>query len=152
MRELRIHHFFDMIRDYGAGKTLREHPYGHSFHLIAGEIYENKIKRLKLIIRNDDVCENCRMLESGSCTDSIDHRSDFTSKEAFNNFLDGRIMKVMAYESGQIVEVKEIIRNAGKYLDQIFDIYAGNDVAHTTLRKEHVSSGIGKKKRELQID
>jgi hypothetical protein len=92
---------------------------------------------------------NCKKLSLERCTDSIHHRSDFTSKEEFNDYLDTRIMKSMDYEVGQIVEVKDIIKNADKYLDAIFDIYKGNDIDHTRLRKQYVFLGIKKKRAEV---
>jgi len=152
MRELRIHHFFDIIRDYGSGKTADPHPYGHSYHLAAGEIYENKLTRIKLIINNDDICANCEKLEEGHCIDTIDHRADFSGKQEFNNHLDKKIMACMNYYDGQLVDVKEIIRNAGKYIEEIYELYDGNDIEHTRARKENVKSGIRKKLKELGLD
>ena len=151
MRELRIHHFFDIIRDYGAGNTLKPHVYGHSYHLIGNEIYNNDLAELKLIVNNDDICENCSRLDGDHCVDTIDHRTDFSSKEKFNDWIDSRIMAAMGYSDGQLVSVKDIILNADKYLDNIFEIYEGNDVEHTEMRKKNVRKGIERKIREINI-
>ena len=151
MRDLRIHHFFDIIRDYGSVKLLQEHVYGHSYHLIGNEIFENRIKKIRLVIKNDDICERCKYLSFGECTDTIQHRSDFKCKEEFNNYLDTKIMNCMGYKEGQIVEINDIIDQSDKYLDSIFDIYAGNDIRHTEQRKQNVSSGIKKKKSEFGL-
>ncbi len=151
MRELRIHHFFDIIRDYGAGKALKAHEYGHSYHIIGEEIYHNKLKRIKLIAGNDDICGGCRYLDSGKCLDTIDHRADFKSKQEFNDYLDLRIMKVMGYQNGQEIQVREILRCADAYLDSLALIYEGNDRAHTELRKQNVGAGIQRKRRELGL-
>ena len=125
MTELRIHHFFDIIRDYGAGKTLCEHDYRHSYHLIGNEIYANRIDSIRLIVKNDDICRNCIMLRDGSCIDTITHRTDFTSKESFNNHLDKRIMERLGYTEGQVVPVTELIKNSYKYLYYIFSDLRG---------------------------
>lgn len=68
MTELRIHHFFDIIRDYGAGTDLDEHTYGHSYHLVGKGLYENVFTRVKLVIRSDDICVNCKKLSLESWT------------------------------------------------------------------------------------
>jgi len=151
MRELRIHHFFDMIRDYGSEKELKPHPFGHSYHLIGKEVFENKVRKIKLVIKNDDVCETCNKLSSGKCTDSIDHRADFVKKQLFNDFLDNRIMKAMGYHAEQVVEIKELFENAYKYLDSLFEIYKGNDLEHTKMRQFHVRAGLDKKNKELGV-
>ena len=152
MRELRIHHFFDIIRDYGDCKELVPHEYGHSYHVIGQEIYSNEVDSIRLIIGSDDICEGCRYLEAGQCLDSIGHRSDFRSKEEFNNYLDRRIMTVMGYSEGQVIKVRAIIEDAGVYLDSIFDIYKGNDPGHTEIRKINVSSGLSMKRQELELE
>lgn len=149
MRELRIHHFFDIIRDYGAGKVLEPHEYGHSYHTIGEEIYSNSLEDVRLIVRNDDICQGCRHLDSGICLDTIGHRADFSSKQEFNDYLDRRIMKAMGYRDGQDIRVRQIIEDADAYLDSIFEIYEGNDPEHTEMRKKNVALGISQKKQEL---
>jgi hypothetical protein len=88
MMKIRIHHFFDMIRDFGIGKEILPHPNLHSYHQVARIILENPGTELELVVGADAVCQNCIHLKNGVCTDSITHRSDFTEKEAFNNHLD----------------------------------------------------------------
>ena len=149
MRELRIHHFFDIMRDYGSGKSLSEHAYGHSYHTIGNELFENKTSTIKIVIKNDDICENCTKLNQGKCIDTIHHRSDFLYKQEFNDYLDTRIMNCMGYEDGQVIEVMDIVKNAHKYLVHIFELYDGNDIEHTELRKQNVSIGIDKKTDEF---
>jgi len=151
LRELRIHHFYDIIRDYGSGKIVEKHEYGHSYHIIAKEIFENRLLKIKLIIKHDDVCKHCSKLLGTKCVDSIQHRSDFTSKEKFNDYLDSRIMKCMGYKIDQMISVKEILRESHRYLDAIDELYVGNDIDHTKLRKQHVSMGIKKKRNELGL-
>ena len=151
MRELRIHHFFDIIRDYGAHKDLKPHDYGHSYHVIANEIYNQQLDQFRLVAGSDAVCEGCRYLDAGHCLDTVSHRRDFTSKEDFNNHLDRKIMKVLGYREGQIVKTARLIEEAGGYLDSITHIYDGNDPEHTEMRKRNVKAGIERMKRDLKL-
>ena len=149
MLNIRIHHFFDILRDYGSGKELAPHPYGHSYHITGKQIYNNEISEMKLIIENDVICSSCSKLSVGHCVDTIDHRRDFTSKEEFNNYLDARIMKTMNLQNNQIVSLKELLSLSYLYLDAIETIYKGNDPEHTLVRKGNVEKGIRMKQKEL---
>jgi len=145
MTTLRIHHFFDMIRDYGNDTVLEAHPFGHSYHIVGNDIFNNKIVRIKLTTENDDVCRNCVHLKGGKCRDVISHRSDFKNKEDFNTHIDNRIMKLMGYRDGQVLSVSDILSHADCYIANIFEIYDGNDTGHTELRKRSVEKGVQKK-------
>ena len=152
MLELRIHHFFDILRDYGNNKELKPHHYGHSYHIIGKKIYKNMVKEFKIVNGSDFICKNCNKLIGDKCIDLIDHRIDFKNKEDFNNYLDERILKVMSLSNNQIVRIEEILEKSNLYVDNIFDIYLGNSKEHTELRKINVRSGIEKKKRELRSE
>ena len=147
MINLRIHHFFDIIRDYGEGRVPKKHEYGHSYDEIAEKIYSDRVGEVKLVIKSDDVCNNCIMLNKGHCTDLIGHRDDFKSKESFNDYLDKRIMNILGYHENQVVRVRELINEADKYLENIFYIYDGNDIEHTKLRRANVAKGLKKKNK-----
>lgn len=142
MERIRIHHFFDIIRDHGKGKALSPHPYGHSYHMVAGRLLSGEIKQIRLVIENDAVCCNCSKLISGHCIDTIDHRTDFTSKEQFNDHLDARIMKTLGLEQGQIITTRELLDLSSLYLEQIEYLYEGNAPEHTRMRAIHVRRGI----------
>ena len=152
MINLRIHHFFDIVRDYGNGIKPAPHPFGHSYHKIAEAIFNNKVDKIRLVIQNDDVCLNCDKLIQDRCIDIIEHRADYDSKQMFNDDLDSRIMNVMGYRVGQVTNFIEILKRSGNYLDSIYEIYKGNDIAHTKLRKQNVSKGIDKKMIELGLE
>ena len=149
MNKLRIHHFFDILRDYGAGKELQPHPYGHSYHLIGKKVYENTLNEFEIVVACDDICLNCSKIENGLCIDEIDHRNNFTMKIKFNEFIDNRIMNTMNLEKGQIVTESEIIEKADLYLNNIFEIYSGNSIEHTEQRRLNVELGVKKKKSGL---
>lgn len=140
--KLRIHHFFDIIRDFGLGKEIKAHVYQHSYHKVAGEILENPELELELIVGCDAVCEGCIHLTDNSCDDKINHRKDFTSKEAFNNYLDKRIMEICYLDISEKYSPKLLVKKAGSYLQNIEYIYEGNDAEHTAQRKKNVLQGL----------
>jgi hypothetical protein len=151
MSELRIHHFFDMLRDYGAKKEIYPHPYGHSYHLLAEKTYSNELDSIKIIISNDDVCADCSKSKDGHCLDTLDYREDFSLKEDFNNHIDHRIMKKMNLRENQIISFKELLGLAELYINDMDWIYEGNDPDHTEKRRENVIKGVLKKRSELEL-
>ncbi len=142
MINIRIHHFFDIIRDYGSGKIIQPHPYGHSLHLISQKITSSEIKEMRLVIECDAICENCNKLVDNHCIDTISHRKDFKLKELFNNYLDNRIMNALGLKKGQTITCAQLINLSDQYLDNIEYIYQGNDSEHTKIRAANVKKGI----------
>jgi hypothetical protein len=140
--KLRIHHFFDIIRDYGAEKELQPHPYLHSYHKVANIILKNPFIRLEIVIASDSVCEGCIKLKGNICTDIITHRNDIKGKEEFNNYLDARIMEVCSIRIGIVTTPASLIIASEQYINNIDYIYAGNDKEHTEMRKINVMKGI----------
>ena len=139
--DLKIHHFYDIIRDFGRGKEILPHPYGHSYHQIARMIRDNPGIQIRLVIGPDDICEGCEMLQEGRCIDSISHRRDFLSKEDFNDHIDRKIMKVLSLGEGDTLTPQELCLFAKSYLANIEWIYEGNDPEHTAERKKNVIAG-----------
>jgi len=139
--KIRIHHFFDIIRDFGTGKEILPHPNLHSYHLVAKEILENPAAQLELITGADAVCENCIHLKNGRCTDFITHRPDFSGKEDFNDYLDKRIIEICRVDTSKIYTPGALLKLADKYIENIDFIYQGNDTEHTLKRKQNVLNG-----------
>ncbi len=142
MMKIRIHHFFDMIRDFGIGKEILPHPNLHSYHRVAKIILDNPGTELELVIGADTVCQNCIHLKNGACTDSITHRTDFTGKEAFNNHLDQKIQEACQIDISQNYTPEKLLAFARQYLNQMEIIYEGNADWHTHQRKENVIKGL----------
>ena len=139
---LRIHHFFDIIRAFGKGEnSITPHPYGHSLHKVALIIKNNPELEIKIIIKCDSVCKECVYYKNGRCEDSIDYRKDFVSKEEFNNWLDKRIIEKCLIKEGEILTPIQLCEKAKLYLDNMKYIYSGNDSWHTEKRREDVSKG-----------
>lgn len=140
--ELRVHHFFDILRDFGSGKIFEPHHYGHSYHIIADTIWKNPNVKIKIVLENDNICDGCIHMVRKNCFDTISHRRDFISKEEFNNYLDRRILSVCNLKEGRILTAAEVCMKAEFYLDSIEWIYIGNDKKHTEKRKIHVIQGL----------
>ena len=140
--DIRIHHFFDIIRDFGSGKIITPHQSLHAYHKVAEQIRENPNIELNLVIQSDDVCTGCIHLETSVCDDTISHRKDFTEKEDFNNFLDKRIVDICGFQLAAKYSPELLCNLAHKYIDNIELIYEGNDIPHTLLRKENVIRGL----------
>ena len=139
---IRIHHFFDIIRDFGSGKIIVPHPSLHAYHKVAEQIRENPNIELKLVVQSDEVCTGCVHLEKSICDDTISHRKDFLLKEEFNNYLDKRIIDVCGFEYSEKYSPKLLCKLAYKYIENIEFIYEGNDASHTFLRKQNVIKGL----------
>ncbi|MDD4107256.1 MAG: hypothetical protein PHH93_00880 [Prolixibacteraceae bacterium] len=140
--KLRIHHFFDIIRDLGNNKEFVMHPYMHSYHIVAEKIIENPYLELKMVTGADAVCNGCIHLRDSRCDDTITHRSDFSGKEDFNNYLDRRIMNICKVRESDIITPAVLCRISDIYINNIFYIYQGNDPEHTLQRKNSVIRGI----------
>lgn len=139
---LRIHHFFDIIRVFGKKRVIESHPYQHSFHKIAECIRANPNLKIKIVTRCDNVCEGCIYYKNGHCEDRIKHRKDFILKEEFNNHIDKRIMKKCSIKEREIFTPIQLCQKAKLYLNNIDFIYSGNDLWHTQRRKEDVIKGL----------
>ena len=140
--KLRIHHFFDIIRDFGIGKKFDPHPYQHSYHKIASLINDDPNIEIEIIVGSDAVCEGCIHLTGGHCNDTISHRKDFTAKEAFNNYLDTRIIEVCEVDVSKKYSPELLVNLADRYIQNIRFIYEGNDAEHTEQRKQNVILGL----------
>lgn len=140
--KIRIHHFFDIIRDFGSGKNITPHSSLHNYHEVAEQIRENPNIEFEIVVEPDAVCAGCIHLEKSICDDTISHRTDFTLKEEFNNYLDKRIIDVCEIRSSKKYSPKVLCEIADKYIDNIEFIYEGNDFEHTELRKQNIIRGL----------
>ena len=140
--KIKIHHFFDMIRDFGSNKNIVPHPHLHSYHRVAEIIRNDTNVELELVVAADEVCSTCTHLIENKCDDIITHRTDFVGKEDFNDHLDKRIMKVCDLVSTRKYTPKTLCEISNKYIDNIEFIYEGNDAEHTLQRKKNVLLGL----------
>ncbi len=151
---IRIHHFFDIIRDFGSGKKITPHSNLHAYHIIAEQILKNSDIEFEIVVESDAVCKGCIHLENSLCDDTISHRKDFTMKEDFNNYLDKRIIDICGIELSEKYSPKLLCKIANRYIENIEFIYEGNNLEHTLLRKENVIKGLRyySQKHRFKID
>jgi hypothetical protein len=142
--KLQIHHFYDIMRDFGSGKSFEPHDYGHSYHKIANLIQQDPKIEIEIVLGCDEVCAGCKNLKNGHCLDAISHRPDFREKEMFNDHINARTMKVCGIKVGDRVTPLELCEKARLYLKNIEWIYEVNEGGNTQKRKEHVMAGIKK--------
>ena len=152
--KIRIHHFFDIIRDFGSDKKIVPHPSLHAYHKVAEQIRENPNIEFELVFQSDAVCTGCVHLEKYICDDTISHRKDFVLKEEFNNYLDRRIFEICGIQISKKYSPKYLCEITHKYIANIEFIYEGNDIEHTELRKQNVIRGLNyySEKHEFKID
>ena len=152
--KIRIHHFLDIIRDFGRGEKITPHVFLHAYHLVAEQIRENPNIELNIVVESDAVCTGCIHLEKLTCDDTISHRKDFTLKEEFNNYLDRRIVDICGIQLSEMYSPKLLCKIAHKYITNIEFIYGGNDKEHTLLRKKNVIQGLNyySQKHGFEID
>lgn len=139
---IRIHHFYDMIRDCGAGKHVTPHPYGHSLHKVYQQIMDDPKLQMRIVVGADSVCENCVHLIDGRCDDVVVHRHDFSSKEEFNEHIDRRILQACNLNEGDFLTPFELCEKARGYIEKMEWIYEGNDVENTRIRKLNFIKGL----------
>lgn len=139
---LRIHHFYDIIRDLGSGKKSWKNSYNNSLDEVARLIISDTKLKIKLVLSCDSICDGCIHNKNGHCDDKITHRKYFTSKELFNNFIDEKILKYCELKIGDIYTPGELCNKAKKYLENIEKIYFGNDPKNTKERKENFVKGL----------
>jgi hypothetical protein len=140
--KLRIHHFYDIIRDFGIDKPILPHPYGHAYHTIAEEIHQNSNIPIQLVISCDSICKGCNQLKNNSCVDIISHRNDYSWKEEFNNHIDNQIIKLCALNLNTIYTPITLCEFASIYIAKMEQIYFGNDINHTQNRKRNFIAGL----------
>lgn len=140
--KLRVHHFYDIIRDFGSGKKIEPHPYGHSLHKIAQLIRSKPNLKIKIVVDCDSICNGCSHYKNGHCDDVVRHRRDFTLKEEFNNHIDRRIMAKCQVKEGDVLTPIQLCQKAKCYLDDIGFVYLGDDEWHIKKRKKNVIEGL----------
>jgi len=140
--KLRIHHFFDIIRDFGRKVELKPHPYGHSYHKVAKAIWNYPYLKIRIVAESDDICVGCIHLKDNSCDDLISFRKDFRHKEKFNDFIDRKIMKACLINNDEVLNPVQLCTKTRLYLANILWIYDGNDLEHTLSRKESIIRGL----------
>ena len=73
MIAIKPHHFVDIVRAVGEGRTQNEpHPYGHALHSVTAAILADLCVPLRIELGADDICLPCCHNIDGLCDDTID--------------------------------------------------------------------------------
>lgn len=143
MMKMRIHHFFDIIRDLRTGeKIMPDTNYRHSFYTVANILRDSPDMRMKITIGIDSVCDGCIHNAEGKCDDPLTIKRGFTMKHDYNNWLDKRILEKYNWSEGQIVTSAKICKFADKYIDSIYDIYELDSREYIEIRKKEFIQGL----------
>jgi hypothetical protein len=140
---IRIHHFFDIIRDLKTGEKIEaDTNYDHSFHSVANTLRDSPDIRMKIVVGPDSVCDKCIHNINGNCDDSLTSKIGFTMKNDYNNYLDKRILGKYNISEGDIVTPVKICKSAYKYIDNIYEIYVLDPKEKIDDRKKEFIEGL----------
>ena len=139
--KLRIHHFFDIIRDIGRGIEFTPHPYGHANHKIAEMIRIGRDDKIELVMGCDDICTGCVHNIDSHCDDSILYNR-FQGKEKYNEHIDTRIMEVCGLKIHDVITAEDLCRKGEIYANSMKQIYEYGDPEITKERKLNFKKGM----------
>ena len=141
--KIRIHHFFDVIRDLRNGnKILADTNYRHSYHSIASTLIDSPDIKMKIVVGIDSVCDGCIHNMEGKCDDPLTIKKGFTMKHDYNNWLDKRILEKFNLSEGKIVTPVKLCKSAHKYIDNIYQIYELDPKEEIDARKKEFIEGL----------
>jgi len=106
---LKPHHFLDIIKLYGSGveKFKPDKKYGHDFYKVGNLILKNPNVIICLTVKADDICNPCKFLKRGRCTDLVTESLGYSLKQNWNEAIDKRILKTLGLEEGgQLTAIK----------------------------------------------
>jgi len=139
---IKPHHFLDIIRDFGAGVHHKPHPYGHAVHEAARLLRENPRTLLELTSGADEICQPCRFLKHGRCTDTTTTPGRKVRKGSWNRLIDCRIFKRLGLREGDRIPAVDFCRLAEQRLGDLFTLYREADPRKTALREKNLRKGI----------
>jgi hypothetical protein len=140
---IRIHHFFDIIRDFGIQNEIPANTlYLHSYHTVADSIHENPNIRMKIVLGVDSVCQGCIHNVNNSCDDLLTRKEGFTMKNDYNDYLDKRILEACQINIGHIMTPNEICLLSDKYINNIESIYKVDSEDYIRKRKKDFIAGL----------
>lgn len=141
--KIRIHHFFDIIRDLRTGeKIAADTNFKHSYHSVANILRDSPDIIMKIVVGIDSVCEGCIHNKDGKCDDPLTIKKGFTMKHDYNNYLDKRILEKLNWSEGDIVNSGKICKSANLYIDNIYQIYEISPKEEIDARKKEFVEGL----------
>ena len=143
---IKPHHFIDILRDVGAGRTdYQPHPYGHAVHSVAERVLRERDVMLEMELGADDICEPCIHNVEGLCEDTIDtsFRPDApTSKREYNLLIDQRWFAHLGLAQGDRLTARDFCQRLAERMGDLTDIYRENPPERVAARAEAVRAGV----------
>jgi len=140
---IRIHHFFDIIRDLRTGeKIMPDTNYKHSYHSVANTLRDSPDIKMKIVVGTDSVCNGCIHNVNGKCDDPLTIKQGFTMKHDYNEWLDKRILGIYNLSEGKVITPEKICKSADKYIDNINEIYTLDSKEDIDARKKEFIEGL----------
>jgi hypothetical protein len=140
---IRVHHFYDIIRDFGINPVIEaDLTYKHSYHKVADLIRLSPDLNMKIVVGIDAVCEGCIHLKNNTCDDPLTVIPGFTFKNEYNNYLDNLILNVIETYENDNVTPKELCILAKKYIADMYTIYELASTSEIDKRKKEFIAGL----------
>jgi len=119
-KNIRPHHFLDILRDYGYGIRYQPHEYEHALHRIGEDLLGNLDREIVLVIAADDICRpRLHLRADGRCDDTMMRGEEIISKQDYNDGLDRWLWVHLELDRANRMTVGEFCRCGRGYLDGI---------------------------------
>ena len=142
MLKIKPHHLLDVIRDYGAGRSWKPHPYGHAVHTVAQSLLNDREQAVVLVLGVDAICDPCRKNDNGTCTDWTESPGHRIRKEDWNRRIDQRIFELFELEQQTVISALDFARLALRQLDDVYAIWREVPREQTRERVKNLSRGL----------
>lgn len=120
---LRPHHILDILTSLGQGRKYQAHPYGHSQHIVASELFTNLDLKIKLVLSDDEICKGCKhLLPDGECKDVLPQLTPSPSKQAYNDVLDCQLFDLFKLDPNSELTVHEYLEIVNEHVPGLEDI------------------------------
>ncbi len=86
-------------------------------HLVAKAVLADVNRKVQFVVGADDICKPCKHLQAnGLCDDVVDSVSPPISKQKYNDQLDRRLLKVLDFDEGSVMTVRQYLQIVGRKL------------------------------------
>lgn len=133
---------------YGAGieHFVPNPAFQHDFYRGANQLTTDLNTQVKFTVYGDDICLPCNRFENSKCSDPLNTIEGYTSKDAYNQTLDTRLIKLLELND-DCVYLGKIIEKLSLYENIIFEIWQ-EDLTLTNKRNILFQKGLQKLKNK----
>lgn len=143
---IKPHHFMDIIKLYGKGieKFVPDEDFGHDFYKVANSIIEQRGTGIMITFGCDDICEPCRYMKNGLCSDCLHNIENFNSKDEYNKILDKRIMHFINKNEKCVFAARDFCRLLYDNKEIIYRVWREENKEDTDNRYKYFCAGAEK--------